>query len=145
MLHHQPRVQSFRPVHSSSLSFLSLKLLHSFPYHPMHLKRKPPPISIPAAKELEQVYYKRQKTEDYKDWIQPPVFWDNLSSIPLTRRALEEHDRRCGEAPNTIQHRKRKRLPKKWLLQVPTRIARHGGLDLTDLRGVSSLMAVAPC
>ncbi len=71
----------------------------------------------------------------------PPSFWDNLSHVPLGRRALVEFNRRHG----------RTAYPKK-LAAIPTgevdirrlkrvglaRFARHGGPLLDDLRGVRS-------
>ncbi|KAI1318481.1 hypothetical protein F5Y16DRAFT_418499 [Xylariaceae sp. FL0255] len=53
----------------------------------------------------------------------PPAFWDNLSEIPLTRSALQELDRRNTETPSC---------------QRPaSNFTRHGGPDLTTLRGPS--------
>ena len=81
----------------------------------------------------------------WASWKYPPKFWERLSKIWLTHRAVEEHNRRT---------RLRRRPPSppspglRELAQhpVPTvttnardffRFARHGGPDLSDLRGVS--------
>ncbi|EFX06348.1 hypothetical protein CMQ_6669 [Grosmannia clavigera kw1407] len=60
----------------------------------------------------------------------PPTFWDSLSRVPLTRRALGELDRR-----NSIRG-----APGPAELTASTadlvRFARHGGADLRHLRGV---------
>jgi hypothetical protein len=60
----------------------------------------------------------------------PPQFWDNLSKVWLTRRALRELDRRNGTQPP----------PGPATPAVYTtdraRFARHGGPDLRHLRGV---------
>ena len=70
--------------------------------------------------------------------IHSAAFYDSLSKIYLTRRALKEHDRRES-------HRAEIQRPAQPLRQsgIPTdakaikRFARHGGPDLRDLRGVS--------
>ncbi|KAG6036947.1 hypothetical protein E4U41_005388 [Claviceps citrina] len=58
-----------------------------------------------------------------------PAFWDDLSKIPLTIRALRELDRRNGARPI----RKCKAL--KVYPKDRVRFARHGGPDLGHLRG----------
>ncbi|KUI56432.1 hypothetical protein VP1G_10823 [Cytospora mali] len=62
-------------------------------------------------------------------WNYPPEFWDRLSTIPFTRRALEEFDRRTRLQPALP------RRPSPPLTANLTRFARHGGPDLRDLRG----------
>lgn len=64
------------------------------------------------------------------DPLRPPKFWNNLSRIPLVRGALKEHDRRnrrIAAAPKLTHS-----IPIKCDL---IRYARHGGPDLSDLRG----------
>ena len=70
----------------------------------------------------------------------PGTFWDNLSKIWLTRRALDELDRRNSQVatpstlvpPDRSSHRSFSRDT-----AADVRIfARHGGPDLSDLRGV---------
>ncbi|RKU46610.1 hypothetical protein DL546_006794 [Coniochaeta pulveracea] len=65
----------------------------------------------------------------WASWKYPPEFWDRLSKISLTHRALEEHDRRVS-----LRH------PPRAFTTATTvgdlaRFARHGGPDLSDLRG----------
>lgn len=78
--------------------------------------------------------------EAWASWKYPPEFWDRLSDISLTRKALEEHNRRVrlqqhpspplpclkGRAEQLVHT-----LPNRSL----ARFARLGGPDLTDLRG----------
>ena len=93
----------------------------------------------------------------------PPAFWDNLSKIDLTKRALKELDRRNTQAapdsrpPSSRPHQPATRrvlaeLKKSCQPLIPAveyihdcgvedlkdiqHTARHGGLDLSDLRGV---------
>lgn len=71
-----------------------------------------------------------EETERDVDPLCPPKFWDNLSRIPLSRGALKEHDRRnrhIAAAPNPTDS--------KSIKYDLTRYARHGGPDLSDLRG----------
>ncbi|OAA48546.1 hypothetical protein NOR_01796 [Metarhizium rileyi] len=58
-----------------------------------------------------------------------PKFWDNLSKVWLTPRALREKDRRNGvQFPATV-------LAASVIPTTLARFARHGGLDLRHLRG----------
>lgn len=91
--------------------------------------------------------------------LPPPAFWDNLSKVWLTRRALEELDRRNaqsafnqspvqpkGKKPRTrsavreLKHRAQPALPNPANRYLDRgnlqRFARHGGPDLSDLKGV---------
>ncbi|KAI4154565.1 MAG: hypothetical protein LQ340_001594 [Diploschistes diacapsis] len=105
---------------------------------------------------------KRQK-HGHPDGSQiPPAFWDNLSKIDLTKRALEELDRRNTQAtPNSrpaysrphrpVTRRVLAELKKSCRPLIPAveyihdcgakdlkdikQTTRHGGLDLSDLRG----------
>jgi hypothetical protein len=88
---------------------------------------------------------------------QPPTtFWDSLSKIWLTERALKELDRRnaaTADEPPCFERENKKRLTRgrlaEWkrtqLTPVPAfgssirRFARHGGPDLLDLRGAGIL------
>lgn len=65
----------------------------------------------------------------------PPAFWDNLSRLWLTHRALRECDRRARER-NIHQQGKTGDLK---IDSAPSlkRFARHGGPDLSDIRAVS--------
>ncbi|KAL9009255.1 MAG: hypothetical protein Q9173_005699 [Seirophora scorigena] len=68
-------------------------------------------------------------------------FWDNLSRLWLTRRALEELGRRTSE-PVSIERPVHpiidKATKKKFNLADLQRFARHGGPNLSDLRGYPS-------
>lgn len=69
-----------------------------------------------------------QSTNNSSAWHYPPEFWDRLSTIPLTRSALQEFDRRnrvlSPPPPSPSEP-----------VQDLARSARHGGPDLRDLRG----------
>ena len=73
----------------------------------------------------------------------PPQFWDTLSKVHLTRRALKEIDRRSvqsGSAPVTGATRT---ATSRRILRSDSRrleeFAKDGGSDLSALRGVSTL------
>ena len=80
---------------------------------------------------------KRQKLKDSRRHRTPSSFWDNLSRQWLTHRTLRELDRRtlrptvpippCPNGKENINPAKLKHF------------ARHGGPNLGDLRGVSSI------
>ncbi|KAI9731016.1 MAG: hypothetical protein M1834_005479 [Cirrosporium novae-zelandiae] len=67
----------------------------------------------------------------------PTTFWDNLSKVWLTRRALEEHNRRTPRPTYTILRNEEKTLPviKDLELDKLKSFARSGGPDLCDIRG----------
>jgi hypothetical protein len=70
------------------------------------------------------------EVDAWTSWKYPPTFWDRLSSLHLTRRALEELSRRTGAAQYTAK-----------TVAIPrdlARFVRHGGPDLCDLRGVGT-------
>jgi hypothetical protein len=103
---------------------------------PKSRKRKRTTEHAPAADSQPQSQAKRRKRSRRSPHRTPPEFWDNLSRVPLCRRALREFDRRTVR-PVT---------PK---LPVPSvvkgdlkRFARHGGPDLRDIRGVSPVYAI---
>lgn len=74
----------------------------------------------------------------------PPQFWDNLSHIPLVKRALRELDRRNnttlprGQGPEASRPSPGdiRQLEAGIIYQDIKRFSRTGGPDLTDLRGV---------
>lgn len=100
---------------------------------------------------------KRQKKLHHSfGYIEPPEFWDSLSKIWLTRRALRELDRR-NTPSRSLNHRPRRPITRNFLVEQknahrPTadfashcspshlkgikQFARHGGPDLSDLIGV---------
>ena len=106
---------------------------------------------------------KRQNRSHAIEYTLPPAFWDNLSKVDLTRGALKELDRRNNQATLTPQQpspRPLRRITRRALgelqksfqpLKSPVeylcccgarrlkdirQTARHGGPDLSDLRGV---------
>lgn len=112
--------------------------------------------------ETSQPQSKRQKKLSNHD-AEPPAFWDNLSKIWLTKRALRELNRRntqpAPKAPNLPYRRTHRPITRNFAklnrFHRPTRsaddflnnctsrtlkeikpFARHGGPDLSDLRGV---------
>ena len=81
---------------------------------------------------------KRQKLENHQPYRTPPSwFWDNLSRLWLTPRALREFDRRTvwSTAPVPPHRTGKEDID---LAQLK-RFARHGGPSLGDLRAVSSI------
>jgi hypothetical protein len=63
-------------------------------------------------------------------------FYDSLSKVWLTRRALKELDRRTSQANSAQQPASTpRRVTRSASIQIQ-RIARDGGPDLRDLRGV---------
>ncbi|KAK4087017.1 hypothetical protein Purlil1_8536 [Purpureocillium lilacinum] len=67
----------------------------------------------------------------------PPLFWDNLSNVSLTTRALRELDRR-NEAQ---QHSPISSGSGEVVPRDKARFARHGGPDLCHLRGFPAPMS----
>lgn len=98
----------------------------------------------PLADPVPQPASKRQKQQQTT-----ASFWDSLSRQWLTRRALEELDRRTSELPltgPTCRTRSHKAKNQKFKLADLQRFSRQGGPDLKDLRGVSSKGAfMSPC
>lgn len=111
----------------------------------------------PEQHETCQYMFKRERSPP--SGFQPsPAFWDNLSKVELTRRALEELDRRdyeaavnprpiCPHSHQPLTEPKKSSQPltsaDKYLcdcgasdLKDLKRSARYGGPDLSDLRGV---------
>ncbi|KAI1388614.1 uncharacterized protein F4822DRAFT_429231 [Hypoxylon trugodes] len=78
--------------------------------------------------------------EAWASWKYPPEFWARLSEISLTPRAIEEHNRRLR-----LQHHPSPPLPgqkepvEHLVHRLPARhlarFSRHGGPDLSGLRG----------
>ena len=84
----------------------------------------------------EQPSAKRRKTAPHNH---PPEFWNALSKITLTRRALRELDRRTTLQKTTQEVEATNRSTR--LLRSDTekllRTAKNGGPNLNHLRGVS--------
>ena len=95
------------------------------------------------------------------DFQTPPAFWDNLSKVWLTKRALKEFDRRntvvespslCPKSHESLAHRTSPKPKRHSQTSQSTpydffhhatkntnyikQFARHGGPNLTDIRGV---------
>jgi hypothetical protein len=96
------------------------------------LPRKPPAKRIKTRTDL-----------DIDTWESPPEFWDRLSKIELTHGALRELDRRT-ELSRTGLWRSHHSLAyttstfrvTRALTRAITRLAKDGGPDVSDLRGV---------
>ena len=112
--------------------------------------------------ETSQPRSKRQKLSHPSESQPPVAFWDNLSKVWLTKRALRELDRRnATPSPPRSSHRRPHRLVTRRARaelkkrREPTQstvdffchcgpgclkdiklFARHGGPDLSDLKGV---------
>ena len=119
-------------------------------------KRRYTDQQYPQFDEALGLAVKRRKIGYPKNCELPLAFWDGLSSIPLTKAALKELDRRNVKAlhPSSCGSSKRLHQPitrgavAKWksehrLYESPSqpsdkqkRFARLGGPDLTNLRGV---------
>jgi hypothetical protein len=135
-----------------------------------------PPLSSPRKRQREEQHplqfkgtsqhlpKKRKVSHPVSGFQTPAAFWDNLSKIWLTKRALRELERRNSQAALSLprssyrrRHRpvtrlglaewKKPRQPSQsaadflchctsTCLKDIERFARHGGPDLSDLRGV---------
>ncbi|KAL9034871.1 MAG: hypothetical protein Q9180_005169 [Flavoplaca navasiana] len=131
---------NFLEISNASISFHPLPLLHHF----------------------SRDFCKRQKRSHPSGSQLPPAFWDNLSKIDLTKRALRELDRRNLQAaldshltyPRSRQPNTRRALAElkkssqpvtsaaNYLYHCGTGVlknikqtARHGGPDLSNFRG----------
>ena len=80
---------------------------------------------------------KRQKLEEHRRHRTPSSFWDNLSRQWLTRRTLREFDRRTvwPVAPVPPHQSGKENIN----IRKLKRFAKHGGPNLGDIRGVSSI------
>ena len=101
--------------------------------------------SLSAVDEVQSVERpeKRARGQSSSRQEAKAAFWDSLSRVHLTRRALKELDRRnqLHIQPRTTASRIRpnQSRPLKTLRDSTgqiKRFARHGGPDLTDLRAV---------
>lgn len=75
------------------------------------------------------------------------AYWDSLSKLWFTRRALKELNRRNRQAANPTSIRRPDWSGERATLGNSSsqikRFARHGGPDLRDLRGVNSTQVVS--
>lgn len=83
---------------------------------------------------------KRRKLDNQQQHRTPSSFWDNLSRLWFTRRALREFDRRTvwPAAPVLPVRTGKENIH---LAQLK-RFARHGGPSLINLRAVSQISAL---
>ncbi len=114
--------------------------------------------------ETSQPMLKRQRLSHPSGSQPPPAFWDNLSKVWLTKRALRELDRRNTQAVSNLPHplyrQAHRPIARKSLVESKRNrqftqynpdylrshgpkilkdiklFARHGGPDLSDLRDV---------
>jgi hypothetical protein len=116
----------------------------------------------PKPNEISQPASKKQRLSHPRESEPPVAFWDNLSKIWLTKRALRELDRRNARAQspyrrvrrpatrNLLAQSKRNRQTAQdtayYLRCCDSRtlkdvklFARHGGPDLSDLRNVCAI------
>ena len=81
------------------------------------------------------------ESEMLEAWVNfknPPEFWDRLSKIELWAEALEELQRRLGKLqPSTAAVHTQDDRSRNPSSKDIARFARHGGPDLSSLRGVS--------
>ena len=107
----------------------------------MHLRKRK--RAIEAASETDpqpQPPAKRPKPSRQSRSRTPPEFWDNLSQVPLCRRALREFNRRTNRpvAPKPLV----RSVLNEDLTKQLKRFAWHGGPNLRDIRGVSRMYSM---
>jgi len=101
-----------------------------------HRKRK---LTVDAAATTDpdhQPLVKRRRPSRQSRSGTPPEFWDNLSRIPLCRRALREFNRRRARSP-VPQPPVQSDIDGELVKQLK-RFARRGGPSLRDIRGVGA-------
>ena len=108
-------------------------------------RRNSEQVTTQQSRSLQHVS-KKQKHHHSSGTQLAPAFWDNLSKIDLTRRALKELDRR--NTRSTLKSRRLYYQPRgpitRSALKNIKQIARDGGPDLRDLRGVRVHTANVP-
>ena len=98
---------------------------------PQNRKRKRT-IDVAPTTDPPQPPTKRRKRSRRQRFRTPSEFWDNLSQVPLCRRALQEFNWRTVQLPAPkppVQS-----VLKGNLVQQLKRFARHGGPSLRDIR-----------
>jgi hypothetical protein len=93
-----------------------------------------------TAEHQPQPSAKRQRLSRQSRSETPTEFWDNLSRVPLCRRALRELNRRA--VPPVAPTPRTERIVKSHPIIRLKRFARRGGPDLRNIRGVSSINTV---
>ncbi len=116
-----------------SFTCLFMKVFHVTAQEAHH-KRRRQPDQKSLRNGMSQHQPKKRKRGDPSQ--PPPAFWDNLSEIPLTRRALQELDRRNRESSNAQVHGPVTQRIIAEARQAAKHVARQGGPDLSELRGV---------
>jgi hypothetical protein len=98
------------------------------------------PEDPPSAKRRKRT----SKAGTYR-WHRPPSFWNRLSKVHLSRGALREFDRRTSRAEQPVL------TPRSSIntssgpgTKSVKRFSRHGGPDLSHIRGVSSVRVPHP-
>ena len=104
---------------------------------PCNEKRKLYVEEEPMTESSPLLTTKRRKRERPQRFRTPASFWDSLSRLWLTSRALREFDRRTvwPATPVMLECTGEEEID---LAQLK-RFARHGGPCLNNLRGVSSI------
>ncbi|KAF2195614.1 hypothetical protein K469DRAFT_681898 [Zopfia rhizophila CBS 207.26] len=103
---------------------------------PQNRKRKRTVKAAPATDPPTK--HRKRSRQRFKT---PPEFWDNLSRVPLCRRALREFNRRTV-LPSAPKPPVRSVLEGDLVKQLK-RFARHGGPSLRDIRGYPEAEAAA--
>ncbi|PPJ53260.1 hypothetical protein CBER1_11823 [Cercospora berteroae] len=102
--------------------------------HPQRKRRR----SLPARDDIEEQPSAKRRRADFDNY--PPEFWDALSKITLTRRALKEFDRRTAvkkSAPEVAVGKRSTRLLRSDTKKL-LHFAKNGGPNLNHLRGFSA-------
>ncbi|PHH86568.1 hypothetical protein CDD83_10052 [Cordyceps sp. RAO-2017] len=112
------------------------------------LRKRRAPSTSPQTKDAQDDNRPPKKQKLNHPAIPPPKFWDNLSEIPLTRRALQELDRRHSQStchlgkirigdrstPQPQIHNNVQQCSSTFVKELQ-RCARQGGPCMLDLRG----------
>lgn len=142
----------------------SLRSKNHMPEPQLSSSRKRRRLEPQQLNDTSRPISKKQRLGPLSGSQPPPAFWDNLSTIWLTKRALRELDRRNIQAspsqPRSPHRRTRRPATRKFLAESKRNrqttqytsyylryyeprilkdiklFARHGGPDLSDLRNV---------
>lgn len=158
-MHHAPTLEEGSATTYKQLfvcpDFLMSKSQNSRPRKRQRIEHPPPLPNGVTQPQATRPTLNNQSAEPQS----PAVFWDNLSKVWLTKRALRELDRRSSRVHWSCRPRqpvtqralaalkKKSRQPSQPAAEflsycTPTGLkdikyfARHGGPDISDLRGV---------